>query len=581
MRSRKTQFAPNRNSITTLAVRASTGSARTVLALSNCLQDIALLQQRVSAALDKPVDAAGLVYFRIVFYTIMLWEAWRFLAGNWVGFHFSNKDFYFPYWPFTFVCPWPGDGMTIHIYVMAIVSLCLIVGLFYRVSAVIFFFLFTYIFLLEKALYLNHFYLGCLLAFLMIFVPAHRDFSLDALRKPQWRARVVPAWSLWLLRFQVGVPYFFGGIAKLNADWLRGEPLRAWLAERTDFPFLGPFFTNETIVWLMTYGSLLIDLFVVFFLLNRRTRVFAYIAALIFHFMNSRLFVIGIFPWMMIATTAIFFEPDWPRRALRDFTEGQPYGFLTLVVGFGIGFLIGGLLPGYFSVVQALVGGLGVAVAAYHLDEPFRRSQRMEVETQTKLIKDQVQVKRQEARSPALQGISPMPRWTLALLVFWVALQLLLPLRHFFIPGNAHWTEEGHNFSWHMMVRHKDAEGVFIATDPATGEQWDVNLWEYLTLSQQREMMKRPHMIVQFAHYLADHLRSTGRKDVEIRARISASLNGRAPQLLIDPNVDLAKVPYPWWGHADWILSLEVPLETAWQKQAARAPANPRLPVTE
>jgi hypothetical protein len=81
-------------------------------------------------------------------------------------------------------------------------------------------------------------------------------------------------------------------------------------------------------------------------------------------------------------------------------------------------------------------------------------------------------------------------------------------------------------------------------------------------------------MIVQFAHDLAERLRSAGHKEVEIRARVTVSLNGRAPQLLIDPNVDLAKVAYPWWGHADWILPLEVPLETAWQKPANRSPAS-------
>jgi hypothetical protein len=128
---------------------------------------------------------------------------------------------------------------------------------------------------------------------------------------------------------------------------------------------------------------------------------------------------------------------------------------------------------------------------------------------------------------------------------------------HLVTAGNrrVNWTEEGHNFSWHMMLREKEGEGTFIASDPATGEQWNVNLWDYLTLDQRRQMLIRPHMIIQFAHYLAGRLRSAGHQEVEIRARIKVSLNGRAPQLLIDPNVDLTKVPYPWWGHAPWILS--------------------------
>jgi len=449
--------------------------------------------------------------------------------------------------------------MIIHISAMAAVSFCLVLGFLYRLLAATFFLLFTYLFLLEQSLYLNHFYLGCLLSFLMIFVPAHRDCSLDAWRQPSRRTRRIPAWSFWLLRFQVGIPYFFGGVAKLNSDWLQGEPLRLWIAARTDVPLLGPFFTHEGVVWLMTYGSLLLDLFVVVFLLNRRTRVFAYIAALIFHFINARLFIIGIFPWMMIAATAIFFEPDWPRRVLNDFRENHPYRVWALIAGFVLGFLLGGLVLGYFSWVPATVAGLGVAIGAYHLDEPFCR--RNSSASGLRMTND-------HSRSERL----PVSQWTFALLGLWIVIQTLLPLRHFFIPGNVNWTEEGHNFSWHMMMRNKNATGIFIVTDPATGEQWNVNLWDYLTLNQQREMLKRPHMIVQFVHYLADRLRSAGYKEVEIRARITVSLNGRAHQLLIDPNVDLTKIPYPWWGHAPWILPLEVPLETAWRTRTVPPP---------
>lgn len=51
-------------------------------------------------------------------------------------------------------------------------------------------------------------------------------------------------------------------------------------------------------------------------------------------------------------------------------------------------------------------------------------------------------------------------------------------------------------------------------------------------------------------------MRILGHEDVEVRAVIFASLNGREFQVFIDPNVDLSKVPYPWFGHADWILPL-------------------------
>jgi hypothetical protein len=48
--------------------------------------------------------------------------------------------------------------------------------------------------------------------------------------------------------------------------------------------------------------------------------------------------------------------------------------------------------------------------------------------------------------------------------------------------------------------------------------------------------------------------------NVEVRARVCASLNGRRPALLIDPQRDLARVERNL-RHADWVLPLEQPFE--------------------
>lgn len=512
---------------------------------------------RFSSALFAPVNGASIAAFRILFYAIVAWQAWRFIESFWVEMFFSDKEFYFTYWPFHFVHPWPKNGMTIHLWVLIGVALCAMCGVFYRVSASICCLLFTYVFLLEKARYINHVYLTCLLTFVMIFLPGQRMWSFDAWREKSLRSKVVPAWTLWLLRVQIGIPYFFGGIAKLNADWLQGEPLRAWLAQRTSFPLIGPYFTNEVVVWIMTYGSLLLDLLAVFLLLNRRTRVFWYIGLLTFHFMNSRLFGIGTFPWLMILATLIFFEADWPQRIWWDMRGGASARIPRLIVGTALGFVIGAVLPGYFSIVRAVIGAVGGAIAGYFLDEPFDanwKSANASVDTQQVI----------SAR------LFPIKTWTLTFLSIWIVIQLLLPLRHFLIPGNVHWTEEGHNYSWHMKLRAKVSEGVFILTVPETGEEWTVRPREHLTQTQERKMTARPHMIVQFANYLAAHYGQKRRAEVEVRAHITASLNGRKAQRLVDPAVDLSRVSYPWWGHAEWIVPLEAPLETRWEKDVLR-----------
>ena len=151
----------------------------------------------------------------------------------------------------------------------------------------------------------------------------------------------------------------------------------------------------------------------------------------------------------------------------------------------------------------------------------------------------------------------------LGLLVVWVAFQLLMPLRHFAIPGKVHWTEEGHNFAWHMKLRDKDSSGFFVVTDPVSGNTSEVDPGDFLNSRQERKMTSRSQMIVQFAHHLESLLRDAGYEDVEIRATIYASLNGRDSLLLVDPEVDLTEVAYRWFGHADWINRLQVPLRQA------------------
>ena len=102
-------------------------------------QSFAAERSSILSRLFAPVDAASLALFRIAFGLIMLWEVWRFLDNNWMGRYFTGKEFYFKYWPFEFVQPWPADGMFIHLGLMAFFAACIVMGLFYRVSAIAFF----------------------------------------------------------------------------------------------------------------------------------------------------------------------------------------------------------------------------------------------------------------------------------------------------------------------------------------------------------------------------------------------------------------------------------------------------------
>ena len=267
--------------------------------------------------LFSPVDAASLVFLRIAFGVTMLVEMWRFNAKGWITRYYVEPDFMFKYYGFDWVQPWSGDGMYWHFALLTVLLVCITIGFLYRVAAILFLFAFSYVFLLEQARYLNHFYFVIILSFLLAVLPANRCFSVDARIWPSLRSETVPAWSLWFVRAQVEIVLIYAGLVKINPDWLRLEPLGMWLSRRDDWPLVGPLFNEDWVVAIAAYGSIAIHIVGAPLLLLKRTRVPAIIAYTGFHLSNHFMFTIGIFPWLTIAVTLMFLDPDWPRQVLR------------------------------------------------------------------------------------------------------------------------------------------------------------------------------------------------------------------------------------------------------------------------
>jgi hypothetical protein len=459
--------------------------------------------RRLCVALFEPVDISFLVFFRVLFGGIMLWEVYRYFSNGWIRRYYIEPAVTFTYYGFSWVKPWPGWGMYVHFFVLGLAAACVMVGFLYRIAAPVFFLTFTYAFLLDQTRYLNHLYLICLIGFLLCFVPAERAFSVDALLRPNIRSAVAPAWTLWLLRIQVGIPYFFGGIAKLNSDWIHGgEPMRTWLRPLTKVSGGSSIFTADWLVYGFVIGGLMLDLLVVPLLLWRRTRPFALVGAILFNLTNATIFDIGIFPWLMLGALLIYFPPDLMRRFARAFMSSGEES---------------------------------------EDEKPSPAPASTTVERSRSLSTSQKRV--------------------VALLAAYLAVQLILPLRHYLYPGNVSWTEEGHNFSWHMKLRTKVGEAVFTVTHPQSGQTWIIKPEDYLESHQLTKVITKPDLILLFGHYLAEEKRREGYENVEVRARVMASLNGREPQLLIDPTVDLAKEEVSLLP-ARWIVPLTKPLRS-------------------
>jgi hypothetical protein len=269
------------------------------------------------ARLNAPRDGAGLGAFRVLIGALLCLSVARFWSYGWIEQLYIEPSFHFTYFGFGWVKPWPATGMYLHFALMGAAALCLCVGLFSRVSALIFFVTFTYAELIEKASYLNHYYFVSLVALLLATMPCGAWFSLDALarRRRDLPRPTVRTWCYALLRSQLALLYFFAGLAKLGQDWLvSAEPLRTWLALHADAPLVGRLLAAPATAYVASYAGALFDLTIPLWLSLRRTRPYAYAVATCFHVFVWLLFPIGVFSWVMLVSTTLFFDPSWPRR---------------------------------------------------------------------------------------------------------------------------------------------------------------------------------------------------------------------------------------------------------------------------
>lgn len=469
--------------------------------------------------LFKPKDIASLVFFRIVFGIL----AFADVMGLWTYYHlykdsYNPDKFQFKYYGFEWVQPLSEPLMSLFFIVLLGTAICIAMGKWYRLCTVFFAFGFTYTFLLEKAHYLNHGYLFCIISFGMIFLPAHRAFSADVLKNPKLESKITPYWTLFLVQFMMGCVYFFGGVAKINPDWLNGMPLKLWLGYKSDMPILGGLWAQEWVAYVMSYGGLILDLTIVFFLINRRTRLWALYAAIFFHSVNLILFQIGIFPFLSVALTLMFFPSDFPRKILL-WMEQKP-GFERIVI---------------FCKRKWL--------------------ERKSINQNSKVLidEDTEQKIKQDAFQDYWQFNSSYRFIISCCLFVFCIVFMLLPLRHHYFKGDVAWTEEGHRFAWRMMLRSKQGYGNFKVKNLETNKTEIVQPRAYLSNKQRRKMYTHPDMILQFVHWLDEQYENKGEK-VAIYANIKIKLNGREYQVYIDPTVDLTKIDWSFWKESDWVL---------------------------
>ena len=428
----------------------------------------------------EPIDAASLAAFRFLFGAILSVSSVRFLWNGWVERFYAQPTFFFKYWGFEWVRVLPEPWMTASYVAMAVLAAFVAIGFLYRFSIVALFVLFTYVELIDVTNYLNHYYLVSLLAFLMCFLPLQRAYSVDRWLRPDRFAPVVPAWMLYLLRFQIGVVYFYAGIAKLQPDWLlHAQPLGIWLAARTETPVIGALLTWPAIPHIMSWAGFLNDTLVVPFLLWRKTRPYAFATVAFFHLCTHLLFVIGVFPFLMVSGATLFFDADWPRRLIAQIRPAPATARAR---------------PSEAPATKGATAGRWSTSGA-------------------------------------------------ALVAVYCLFQVLMPLRGYLYSGDVLWHEQGMRYSWRVMVREKNGSIRYRVRWHGAERDIQVPASRYLTSHQEREMSGQPDLILQLARRIASDYEALGHEGVEVRVDALVSLNGRRAVPMIDPDVDLAHEP--------------------------------------
>ena len=441
---------------------------------------------------ERTSRSEPLAVFRIGFGLLMCYSIIRFWRKGWIETLYLDPNFHFSYYGFEWVKPL-GEYTYLLFVICFISSLFITIGFKYRISILMFFLSFTYIELMDKTTYLNHYYFISILSFLMCFLPLNSTFSIDNFTKKK-TYKEVPIWTIDSIKLLLCIVYFYAGLAKLNSDWLlESMPLKIWLPSKFDLPLIGQnLMQYEWVHYFMSWGGMFYDLLIPFLLLYKPTRIFAFFLVIFFHVFTKVLFPIGMFPFIMIVGALIFFD---------------------------------------YKVHSKILNQIKKIISIFIKSS---ESYRTKIENRLKLTNEKF----------ILISIS----------IFFV-LQIIVPFRYVLYPGELFWNEQGYRFSWRVMLKETVGYTTFKIVDEKNGKYFYVNNDDYLTPFQEKQMSFQPDFILEYANYLGDLYKSEGHQNVQVFAESFVALNGRRSKRFIDKDFNLYGVKESF-KNKEWILPL-------------------------
>lgn len=144
-------------------------------------------------------------------------------------------------------------------------------------------------------------------------------------------------------------------------------------------------------------------------------------------------------------------------------------------------------------------------------------------------------------------------KWVTSFFIIYFIIQLVLPIRHYFIKGDVLWTEEGHKMSWRMMLRERSGYTQFKVVDKATQTELAYEWTKDLTRKQINMINSKPDAIWQMAQHIKKEFQ-TQNKEVSVYASTMVAINNKSMKPFTDATVDLAQMPWDYFWHCNWIL---------------------------
>ena len=157
--------------------------------------------------LDKTTPPAALAVFRIALGILLFLSIVRFWMKGWIHELYIEPQYFFPFYGFEFIRPL-GEFSYVLFFVCGLSAIMVALGWFYRTAIITLFLSFTYIELIDKSTYLNHYYFISMICLLMIFLPAHVYLSVDATRNKNLSAARIPAWCIDSIKLLYNFRYF-------------------------------------------------------------------------------------------------------------------------------------------------------------------------------------------------------------------------------------------------------------------------------------------------------------------------------------------------------------------------------------